>query len=175
MHRLGILSVLIVVAIAALIGGCASGAAHRDIATSSQGRGTGTTVKGIHFEAATGVGSKRILRVAGLTLLASCRHIHGNSNPLLSVSAQTSVDNAVLATHFGQQRRGFADYTFVDDDFDHGSGERRDVLGTNPDKTAGTLDYSRPDGREVSVTFVADEGTAQAACLVGGTAVSARR
>jgi hypothetical protein len=38
---------------------------------------------------------------------------------------------------------------------------------------AGTLNYSRPDGGQITVTFVADENTAQGDSVFGGTAVSA--
>jgi hypothetical protein len=165
----GRLGVLVLVASMAA-SGCAGASKQESISASS---GAGTAIKGVHFLADTGTNNERILRLNGLTLIASCRHIHGNPLPLLSVSAKTSVDNAVLASHFGQGRHGFPNYTFVLDDFDKGNGRRRDVLGTNPDKTAGTLNYSRPDGGQVSVTFVADEGTPQGACVVGGTAVSA--
>src|SRR4051812_18332346 len=145
-----------------MVVGCAGSSAPAD----PRGAGPDPMIKGVHFRAHTGTNNERILRLNGLTLIASCRHIDGYPKPLLSVSAKTSVDNAVLASNFGQQRQGFASYTFVVDDFDRGNGRRRDVLGTNPDKTAGTLNYSRPDGGQVSVTFVADEGTPQGACVV---------
>jgi hypothetical protein len=112
------------------------------------------------------------LSLGGLTLVGSCRHVDGNPKPLLSVSARTSVDNAILASHFGQQGHGSPTYTFVLDDFDRSDG-RRDVLGSDPAATAGTLNYSRPDGGQVSVTFVADEGSSQGACVFAATATAA--
>lgn len=129
-------------------------------------------MRAVHFQAHARPGTERILSLHGLSLLASCRHVGSNPKPLLSVSARTSVDNAVLASHFGQQGHGSPTYTFVLDDFDRADG-RRDVLGTNPAATAGTLNYSRPDGGQVSVTFVADENTDQGACVFAGTATAA--
>lgn len=130
------------------------------------------SIQGVRFQARAGTDRTRILSLGGLTLLGTCRRHPPNPTPFLSVAAKTSVDNAVISSHFGQQRRGSPNYTFVLDDFDRSYGQW-DVLGTNPDKTAGTLNYSRPDGGQVSATFVADEGTSQGACVFAGTAVYA--
>ena len=47
-----------------------------------------------------------------------------------------------------------------------------DFLGS-PYKAAGDLHYSRPDGGQVSVSYVADQGRSDDGCRFGGTAVYA--
>jgi hypothetical protein len=138
-----------IVAVAGAIAGCG---------------GDSSTIERVSFQADAGTPSTSILNLGGLTILGACP-------PFLSISARTAVDNAVVASHFGQRAHGSPAYTFVIDDFDRSYG-RWDVLGTNPDRTVGTLNYSRPDGGQVSVTFVADENAPQGDCVFAGTAVS---
>jgi hypothetical protein len=133
--------------------------------------GGSTMTTRVTFQANAGTPATPILQLDGLTVLGSCRRAGHNPTPFLTVSARTAVDDAVIGSHFGQQAQASPDYTFVIEDFDRSFG-RWDVLGTNPDKTAGTLNYSRPDGGQVSVTFVADEGAPQGDCVFGGTAIS---
>ena len=46
-----------------------------------------------------------------------------------------------------------------------------DILGTNPDNTAGSINFSAPDGGQVALQFLADQRTAQGACVFGGPAI----
>lgn len=64
-----------------------------------------------------------------------------------------------------------SNYTFPLDDLDRN--EVRDLLGEASDETAGTFVYSRADGGQVSMTFLADQDTAQGACIFSGTALAA--
>jgi hypothetical protein len=166
----------------AAVGGCGGseqqGQAARPSPSAASDRSGGTqaaitqreaTVRTVQVQAPAGTRRERILRLRGLTLFGACRLVAGNANPLLSITARTSVDNAILASHFGQQGHGSPTYTFVLDDFEQSDGPR-DVLGTNPDATVGTVNYSRPDGGQVALTFVADEKAAQGACAFGGAA-----
>lgn len=134
--------------------------------------GSGVAIEPVVFQSDREVSDRSILELGGLTLRASC-HDYGRGQRYLGVTAETAVDDAVAAVSFGQTKGGGpASYTFVQSDFDRSYG-RWDILGTNPDNTAGSLNLARPDGGQVLVEFVADEGTAQADCLFGGMATYA--
>ena len=139
-----ILSLLGLAAAGLIAAGCGSG-------------DSSATTQRIVFKSGTGTENERVLSVNGLTLLASCKNNAGQT--LLAVAAETAVDNAVISSHFGQKVAS-GDYVFAMSDFDRSYGPW-DFAGTNPAKTAGTLSYSRPDGGQVTVTYVADENTAQ--------------
>lgn len=139
--------------------------------TSEYGRtGSDVVIEPVAFQADGGVAGEPILELGGLTLRAWC-HDYGRGQVYLSVSAETAVDDhAVAAVSFGQKKGAEpASYSFVQSDFDRSYG-RWDILGTNPDNTTGTLHYSRPDGGQILVSFLADEGTGQGECVFGGTA-----
>jgi hypothetical protein len=160
-------------AIVSLAGGAMVGSlAYGEGSSSGHGRaGSDVVIEPVAFQSDGGVAAEPVLELGGLTLRAGC-HDYGRGQVYLSVSAETAVDDAVGAVSFDQKGADPASYTFVQSDFDRSYG-RWDILGTNPDNTTGTLNYSRPDGGQVVVSFLADEGTAQGESVFGGTATYA--
>lgn len=125
-------------------------------------------VKPVAFQASADTRGERILDLGGLTLTGSCERDPGGQGRLV-VTAATSLDNAVLGSRFSQ---GGTPYTFVLSDFDRSYGQY-DLLGNASGKIAGELNYSRPDGGQVSVSYLADEDTAQGDCTFDGVATYA--
>ncbi|MDX6581387.1 MAG: hypothetical protein QOI10_571 [Solirubrobacterales bacterium] len=161
-------------AIVSLAAGAMVGSlAYGEGPTTEHGRaGSDVVIEPVAFQSDGGVAGEPVLELGGLTLRARC-HDYGRGQVYLGVSAETAVDDAVAAVSF-DQRKGAdpASYAFVQSDFDRSYGEW-DILGTNPDNTTGTLNYSRPDGGQVVVSFLADEATGQGECVFGGTATYA--
>jgi hypothetical protein len=130
--------------------------------------------KPITFNASAGESNDSILSLGGLTVSASCRDYGGRVDaPYLSVGARTAYDDSMIGVSF-VQRKGPqpAAYSFVLSDFDRDYGTW-DFLGTNPVNTVGTVVFSRPDGGQVTITYLADRGTAQGQCAFSGTATYA--
>lgn len=161
-------------AIVSLAAGAMVGSlAYGEGSSSGQGGATSAVViEPVAFESDGGVAGEPLLELGGLTLRAWCSD-YGRGQVYLTVTAETAVDNAVAAVSF-EQRKGAepASYRFVQSDFDRSYGPW-DMLGTNPDNTAGTLDYSRPDGGQVLVGFLADEAVGQGECAFRGVATYA--
>jgi hypothetical protein len=158
MHRAGT-SLVLAMAAAVLAGGCGG-----DDSTSA-----GT--ERVSFQGETGTKHEQIASVGGLTITGSCKNHEGK--PFLSVAAETAVDNAVISSDFDQEGSP-GGYLFVKPDFDRDYGPW-DFLGAvfAEAKSAGTLTFSRPDGAQVSVNFVAETETSQGDCVLGGVAVYA--
>lgn len=134
----------------------------------------GSMTKPLVFYASAGDSDDSILSLGGLTVSGSCRDLGGRVDPpILSVTASTAVDDAMVGVSF-TQRRGAeqAAYSFGLSDFDRNYGPW-DFLGTDPVDTVGTLVFSRPDGGQVALSYLADRGTAQGECAFGGTATYA--
>lgn len=131
-----------------------------------------STVKSISFQAETGVEDEFIETIGGLTLTGSCKEEVGG--PFLSVGAATDVDDAVISSHFDQKGSDGLGYVFVMPDFDRDYGQW-DFLGGAYGQTssAGTLNFSRPDGGQVSIDFVATADAPQGDCVLGGIATYA--
>jgi len=147
--------------------------AKNDDAPAELARDRGVVTEPVSFQADAGVEARPILRIGGLTLRAWCTDHGPRTGSYLSVAAETAIDDAIIGSSFIQKiGPDHSAYTFVQPDFDRGYGPW-DFLGSNPDKTAGTLNYSRPDGGQVTVVFLADQGTSQGDCFFGGTATSA--
>ncbi len=128
---------------------------------------TGPQTEKVDFRADAGVRNRKVLDLGGLTIRASCRN-YGQEQSYLQATAETSVDNSVVAVFYGQQGDQQAK-AFNLSDFDRRYGAW-DFLGTDPDNTAGTLSYSRPDSGQLVLTFLADEDTQQGECVLGGAA-----
>jgi hypothetical protein len=120
----------------------------------------------ISFHGDAGTEDQTILDLAGLTMTASCKR--GNR---LSLGAETDSDNAVIGSSF-RSKETPSGYSFVLRDFDKSYGAW-DPLGKPEPKTTGTLHYARADGGQVTLDFLADDGTIQGACLFAGTATYA--
>lgn len=144
--------------------------AYGEGSSSGHGRaGSDVVIEPVAFRSDGGVAGEPVLELGGLTLRAWC-HDYGRGQVYLTVSAETAVDDAVAAVSFDQKKGAEpASYTFVQSDFDRSYGPW-DILGTNPHNTTGTLNYSRPDGGQVLVSFLADEATGQGECVFGGMA-----
>lgn len=130
--------------------------------------------KPLVFYASAGDSDDSILSLGGLTVSGSCRDHGGRVDPpILSVTASTAFDDAMIGVSF-TQRRGAeqAAYSFGLSDFDRNYGPW-DFLGTDPVDTVGTLVFARPDGGQVALSYLADRGTAQGECAFGGTATYA--
>lgn len=127
----------------------------------------GPSTRRVAFHGRAGTNSVKILDLGGLRIAASCREFR--PGPYLSVAASTLVDDAIAAATFTQRGPGPSTHTFVQSDFDRAYGQW-DFLGSNPNKTVGTLHYARPDGGQVEVRFLADQGTAQGDCVFAGIA-----
>jgi hypothetical protein len=130
--------------------------------------GSSVTSRGVSYRASADTAREEVLELEGLRVEASCKMRRGQ--PYLSVIAATNVNNAVISSRFEQQDHG--GFVFVLSDFDHSYGPW-DFLGPNPRKTTGTLNYSRPDGGQVAIDFVADEHAPQGECVFGGIATGA--
>lgn len=146
---------LVVGAASCFMGACADG-------------GPSVNAQKVSFQASVGTHDETVLELDGLRLRASCKKNDGQ--PYLSVAALTDVDDAIISSRFEQQDHG--GFVFVLSDFDRSYGPW-DFLGPNAAKTTGTLNYSRPDGGQVTLDFVADEGTTQGDCVFGGIASGA--
>lgn len=117
------------------------------------------------FQADSAVEHQRILHLGGLTLTASCQSG-------LSVAARTALEDSIVASTFGQVAHGESS-KFVNEGLGPEYGAY-DVLGKAPSQTAGTLSYSRADGGQLSLPFVAAQGTPQGDCVFAGTATFSR-
>ena len=154
-------------AAAAVLGAAITGAGWvaLDNENSSPTAGPEPQTEKIDFRVDAGVRSRKVLDLGGLTLRASCRD-YGQEDAYLQATAETSVDNSVIAAFYGQ-RASQEINVFNLSDFDRRYGAW-DFLGTDPDNTAGTLNYFRPDGGQLVLTFLADQ--AQGECVFGGVA-----
>lgn len=133
----------------------------------------GVAVEAVSFRGSVGEADRALVDLGGLSLSASCRDYGLNRGPHLMVAARTAEDDAAIASSFIQQREGLQDpYSFVVFDFDRSFGAY-DPLGSSPRNTVGTLIYSRPDGGQVTVDYVADRNAARGECLFSGTATYA--
>lgn len=156
---------------ALIIGGIAGALVSDGRDSSATDTGAEPVVERIAFRSGAGVSEAPILDLGGLGVRAWCRD-YGRRipEPYLSVAAETAFDDTIAAVAFSQKKGADQSaYTFVQSDFDRAYGPW-DFLGTNPDKTVGTLHYARPDGGQVEVRFLADQGTAQGDCVFAGTA-----
>lgn len=157
----------------ALAGAAAGWAIARgDSSASEQDESNHAVVERVSFQADGGAGDEPILKLGGLTLRAACADQGQRTGTQLSVSAESAYDDAVIGSSFIQDRGSHQPYAFLLPDFDRSYGPW-DFLGGNPNRTSGQLNYSRPDGGQVTVTFLADHGTAQGGCFLGGTAAFA--
>ena len=130
------------------------------------------SIEPVSFRADAGAKDQTILNLGGMSIVGSCVQAV-DFGPYLSVAAETAVDDAAIAVSFTQRRgQDQSAYEFGLSDFDRSYGPW-DFLGTNPGDTAGTLHFARPDGGQVSITFLANQDTAQGDCVFGGTAVYA--
>lgn len=128
-------------------------------------QGEGTPVHPVLFQGEIGERDESILHLNGLTIGADCVAVA--SSPKLSVWFTTEVDDAMTSTSFGHAQ---SHYTFGLDDFD--TGEQRDLLGKVPNDTSGTFVYSRSDGKQVALNFLADQDAVQGDCVFSGIATA---
>ena len=137
-----------------------------------------STARAVSFRASAGPNqqpfhpsdSQTILNLGDLTIRASCARGEGGQ-PFLNVGAETSVDHAVVSSHYTKVGSPPTPYVFVLDDFNQSHGPW-DFL-RHPKRAAGTLSYSRPDGGQVSLTFITTSGAGPADCFLGGVATYA--
>lgn len=123
----------------------------------------GSVTRRVTFQADGGVEEKSILSLGGLELQASCQSG-------LTVTAETELKDSIVASSFGQEgRRGSTNYTFVNEGFGPDYGPY-DILGKAPSQTVGTVSFSRADGGQLSLPFIADQGAPQGDCVFAGTA-----
>jgi hypothetical protein len=121
--------------------------------------------RAVNFQASAGT-TERVVHLGALRLTAACHR--ASSGLPLRVGARTSIDNAVIGDAYNVKGDPGSPYIFVLKDFDRSYGAW-DPLGVSG-KIIGTIHYSRPDGGQVIVDFMADEGTAQGDCIFVGTA-----
>ncbi len=151
---------LAAVAVGVLVGTTASGEDSSTVETASD---DASVTRRVAFQANGAVREKAILSLGGLHLKASCQRG-------LTVTAETELEDSIVASSFGQEGRGGStNFTFVNEGFgpDYGA---YDVLGKAPSQTVGTMSFSRDDGGQVSLPFVADQRTPQGDCVFAGTA-----
>jgi hypothetical protein len=121
------------------------------------------TVEKIAFVVNAGTGPTGILSLNGLTISAAC-----STGPVLSVSAQTSVNGALI--HAGGTHGGAGNYYLGDNAFN--AGETFDILQnatTAGTDLRGTLTYVRPDGEVVTADYLAQETAT--GCVFAGSAI----
>lgn len=162
------------IAVAALGSGVAAGALllGNDSSESAQ-TDSGATIRALNFETPGPAERRVILDLGGLTIAAACNRV-GDKRPvdLLSVTATSEFKGASAVSSFLQQDdRGTRPYWFTLRDLDPDYGAY-DFLGS-PYRVAGDLLYSRPDGGQVSVSYVTDQGRSADGCRFRGTAVYA--
>ena len=132
--------------------------------------GPSTKIEKVHFRSNGAPVGQKVLDLGGLMIHASCRKL-GQRYPALQVTAQTKLDDSAAAVFFGEdanENKVAAEYAFNLSDFDRAF--EWDFLGSESDASAGTFSYVRPDGGQVTLTFLADEATGQVACLFAGNA-----
>jgi hypothetical protein len=111
-----------------------------------------------------------VLEANGLNLQANC--MRANGAPVFSAGASTTVPGASLGIHYGLQDGETPTFVFRNlRALTVENGETR-ILGPIGlhDSAAGTMTFLRPDGRSVTVTFVAMTGAPHADCVFGGSA-----
>jgi hypothetical protein len=152
----------------------------------------GLTVKKIFFKEPSGTNTPTtILDLGGLQLVATC----DGGGPDVTLIAKTTVDNADI--HASPLGNAF-DYSFdhtdtggdtvhdyqggtdeqEDDNFDIGQTlDVADDFATGTDSMNGIINYATPAGTVVSVSYMAEDGSAfgtpdRVDCLIAGTAIA---
>lgn len=121
----------------------------------------------------TGPSSREVvLEIGGLTITAACSRVGDPPFDALSLTARSDIEDATATSSFLQDEgKTTYPYIFTLRDFDSSYGAW-DFLGT-PYKVSGQLNYSRPDGAQVTVSYFTDQARKPDGCHFGGTAVYA--
>lgn len=162
------------IAVSALGIGLAAGALLLDDDSSSSAQtDPDGAIRALNFETTGPAERQVILELGGLTIAAACNRVGDKrSVDLLSVTATSEFKGASAVSSFLQRDdRGTRPYWFRLRDLDPDYGAY-DFLGS-PYRVAGDLLYSRPDGGQVSVAYVTDQGRSAGGCRFRGTAVYA--
>lgn len=120
----------------------------------------------VDFRAKVPTPAAEILNLGGLILTGACA-----GGPNLDVRASSSVPDAMIHVSWNRDPGNNAFYR-QDNDLD--PGDSFAIMDTNDDASAGTLTYATPQGANVSLTFLSDQGVAlggSAACVFSGTAL----
>lgn len=153
--------------------GIALGAVFLDGSSPSTAQTTGDgAIQALSYETAGPSDRETVLDLGGLRVTAACNQVGRPPFDLLSVTARSEFSGASAVSSFIQDEgRDTHPYVFALRHFEPSYGAW-DFLGS-PYKVSGDLHYLRPDGGQVSVSYVADQGRTDDGCRFGGTAVYA--